>query len=47
MERLIPGHTYTLEVVREAPFGYFLSNGKEDILLHHSEVIGHLKSVKR
>lgn len=39
MERLIPGHTYTLEVVREAPFGYFLSNGKEDILLHHSEVM--------
>ena len=39
MERLLPGHIYTLQVVREAPFGFFLTNGDEDILLHHSERI--------
>ncbi|TCS83781.1 CvfB family protein [Tepidibacillus fermentans] len=26
-----------LAVERESPFGYFLSNGHEDVLLHHSE----------
>lgn len=39
MERLQPGKIYKLEVAREAPFGYFLTNGKEDVLLHHTEIV--------
>lgn len=35
---LEPGTVVDLTVVREAPFGYFLTNGEEDVLLHHSEV---------
>lgn len=35
---LEPGTVKELTVVREAPFGYFLTNGEEDVLLHHSEV---------
>ncbi|MCJ7841690.1 S1-like domain-containing RNA-binding protein [Lederbergia sp. NSJ-179] len=31
------GTTAILEVVREAPFGYFLSDGENDVLLHHLE----------
>lgn len=39
MERsLQAGTVVTLDVEREAPFGYFLSNGEEDVLLHHSEI---------
>ncbi|MFC5463921.1 S1 RNA-binding domain-containing protein [Lederbergia graminis] len=33
-----PGKVKRLRVVREVPFGFFLSNGEEDILLHRSEV---------
>lgn len=36
------GDMMTLEVVRKADFGYFLSNGQEDILLHNNEVKGAL-----
>ncbi|KRG10906.1 S1 RNA-binding domain-containing protein [Lederbergia galactosidilytica] len=32
------GTTVQLKVVREAPFGYFLSDGEEDVLLHHLEI---------
>lgn len=32
------GTVVTLRVVREAPFGYFLTDGDEDVLLHHTEV---------
>jgi len=32
------GDIVTLQVEREAPFGYFLSNGNEDILLHKNEM---------
>ncbi|GIN74179.1 hypothetical protein J14TS2_46540 [Bacillus sp. J14TS2] len=32
------GTTAVLKVVREAPFGYFLSDGEEDVLLHHNEM---------
>ncbi|MFS0613770.1 S1-like domain-containing RNA-binding protein [Lederbergia ruris] len=32
------GTTACLTVVREAPFGYFLSDGEEDVLLHHLEI---------
>jgi predicted RNA-binding protein (virulence factor B family) len=32
------GQTITLTVARKAPFGYFLTDGKEDVLLHHNEV---------
>ncbi|MGV3488896.1 MAG: S1 RNA-binding domain-containing protein [Tuberibacillus sp.] len=39
MSELTAGKIYTLEVVREAPFGYFLSNGKEDVLLHKNETL--------
>lgn len=33
-----PGTVQTLKVVREAPFGYFLSDGDTDVLLHSTEV---------
>lgn len=32
------GQTITLTVARKAPFGYFLTDGKEDVLLHQNEV---------
>ncbi|MDT9755215.1 S1-like domain-containing RNA-binding protein [Heyndrickxia coagulans] len=35
---LTPGTVAELTVVREAPFGYFLSNGTEDVLLHHRDI---------
>lgn len=38
MSNLEPGTVVELQVEREAPFGYFLSNGEEDVLLHRSEV---------
>jgi hypothetical protein len=38
---LEPGTVVELTVVRKAPFGYFLSNGEEDVLLHHSEIPDH------
>lgn len=31
------GRTVHLEVVRKAPFGYFLTDGEEDVLLHENE----------
>ncbi|MFD0829135.1 CvfB family protein [Neobacillus sp. M.A.Huq-85] len=31
------GHTTSLEVARKAPFGYFLTDGNEDVLLHINE----------
>lgn len=37
-EQLRPGTVVTLNVEREAPFGYFLTNGEEDVLLHQSEI---------
>ncbi|KQL58037.1 MULTISPECIES: CvfB family protein [Bacillaceae] len=33
-----PGESATLTVVREASFGYFLSDGNEDVLLHKNDV---------
>jgi len=38
MARLLPGTVYTLQVAREAEFGYFLTDGNVDILLHRSEI---------
>src|SRR5579875_2158425 len=32
------GQTVTLTIARKAPFGYFLTDGKEDVLLHQNEV---------
>lgn len=32
------GTVVLLNVVREAPFGYFLSDGEEDVLLHETDV---------
>lgn len=43
MNRLIPGTVVTLTVAREVDFGYFLTNGKEDVLLHRSEQKGELQ----
>lgn len=38
---LIAGTTVTLEVMREvSPYGYFLSAGDEDIMLHYTELVG-------
>ncbi len=34
---LKPGYIVTLNIVRKADFGYFLSNGSTDILLHERE----------
>ncbi|MBS4174474.1 S1-like domain-containing RNA-binding protein [Bacillus sp. FJAT-49736] len=39
MTSLQPGTIVELQVEREAPFGYFLSNGEEDVLLHQSEIL--------
>lgn len=38
MTKFEPGTVVTLDVVREAPFGYFLSDGEKDVLLHHTEI---------
>lgn len=38
--KLQAGEKVTLEVARKAPFGFFLTNGKQDVLLHYSEVVG-------
>ncbi len=38
MTTLQAGTTVTLLVKRETPDGYFLSNGKEDVLLHRREI---------
>ncbi|MCF6094127.1 S1-like domain-containing RNA-binding protein [Microaerobacter geothermalis] len=43
MEKLKAGNKVKLKVERQAPFGYFLSNGEEDVLLHQSEVVGQVK----
>ncbi len=37
------GQMATLEVIRVAPFGFFLSAGDEDILLHKNEAEGELR----
>ncbi|QNU33663.1 hypothetical protein IC802_12220 [Geobacillus sp. 44C] len=37
MKRLIPGEIMTLTVKREMPFGCFLTNGTEEVLLHKRE----------
>ncbi|UQZ35599.1 RNA-binding protein [Paenibacillus sp. PK3_47] len=38
---LIAGTTVTLEVMREvSPYGYFLSAGDEDVMLHYTELVG-------
>lgn len=39
MEHLEAGIMTTLKVEREASFGYFLSNGHEDVLLHDQEIL--------
>jgi uncharacterized protein len=38
MTDIQPGTVVSLPVEREVEFGYFLSNGEEDVLLHKSEV---------
>lgn len=35
---MIAGEMMTLTVKREVPFGYFLTNGTEEVLLHKSEM---------
>ncbi|WP_433742436.1 CvfB family protein [Falsibacillus pallidus] len=37
------GKIMTLNVEREVPFGYFLSNGSEDVLLPRSEIQGEIE----
>ncbi|REK76140.1 S1 RNA-binding domain-containing protein [Paenibacillus paeoniae] len=38
---LIAGQTYTLKISREvSPYGYFLSDGESEVLLHYTELIG-------
>jgi uncharacterized protein len=44
MSLLQAGTAVTLQVAREkAPFGYFLSDGTQDVLLHYTEVTGTIK----
>lgn len=38
MSRLEAGTVVQLYGAREVPFGYFLTDGEEDVLLHHTEV---------
>ncbi|WP_078548176.1 CvfB family protein [Litchfieldia alkalitelluris] len=38
MEELQAGTVVSLMVDRDAPFGYFLTNGEEDVLLHSKEI---------
>lgn len=38
---LIAGQTYTLNISREvSPYGYFLSDGESEVLLHYTELVG-------
>jgi uncharacterized protein len=43
MSQLKPGTVVILKVAREVDFGYFLTNGKEEVLLHKSEQKGKLQ----
>ncbi|NCU18381.1 CvfB family protein [Pallidibacillus pasinlerensis] len=43
MNHLKPGTVETLTVAREVDFGFFLTNGNEDVLLHKSEAKGELQ----
>lgn len=38
MNALEPGTVVTLRVDRDAPFGYFLTNGEDEVLLHTNEI---------
>lgn len=38
MDNLQAGTIVTLDVKNEAPFGWFLTDGEETVLLHHSEI---------
>ncbi|HEU5139467.1 MAG TPA: S1-like domain-containing RNA-binding protein [Bacillales bacterium] len=38
MSKLQAGIIIELEVIREAPFGYFLTDGEQDVLLHETEM---------
>ncbi len=43
MNQLQPGMKAILTVEREVTFGYFLSNGEEDVLLHTNEIVGEIE----
>ena len=43
MNELQPGMKVQLTVEREVSFGYFLSNGEEDVLLHTNEIVGEIE----
>lgn len=38
MGKMIPGTKMTLTVSHDAPFGYFLTDGEQEILLHHNDM---------
>ena len=38
MEKLQVGTVVTLTIDRDAPFGYFLTNGEDEVLLHQNEL---------
>lgn len=40
---LTAGEMVQLRIERSAPFGYFLTDGKQEILLHQSETVGDVK----
>lgn len=40
MQRIEVGQTVELEVDRQVEFGYFLTDGTDDVLLHNSEITG-------
>src|SRR5699024_1310099 len=37
------GQLHILQVIRQAPFGYFLSDGNTEILLHKNETVNELE----
>lgn len=42
--RLLAGTIVPLEIAREvSPYGYFLTTGEHDVLLHYSEVVGEIE----
>ncbi len=42
-KQLEAGTVVSLKVEREAPYGYFLTNGEEDVLLHESQIEGEIE----
>ena len=43
---LIPGTIQKLKLAREvSPYGYFLTDGESEVLMHYTEIVGHRPKV--